>query len=484
MTKIKKTKKAKAAKKEDLYLDIYLPCESEIESNDEEKNLYSIPIRKEKFSFNAPIYSKIEQPLIDVKEETLNNVEEIIKENKNTKLTNRWAGFRAFNKKNKNQVKANKKENLRVKPYKAPNGNGLKKKMILAISSSLVVLAVAFIMITLFFNKVTISIVSQKGSIEYSGKIFIDAKINESDLSKNIIKGIAIEKEKSVNKEFEATGKVTGGAKAKGKIVIYNAFNTSPQILVQNTRFESPDGLIFRLDNRTTVPGGTIKNGELIKGSIEVMVTADSIGEGYNIDKVRFVIPGFKGTDRYLGFYAESLEKFSGGSSGESTVVSENDLKNAAKNISDILVSELEDQLNLEINNNQKAFKETIVRTISSPVYNVKAGDSVEKFTVEISGKIKAMVFEKSDYQTLLKNNISKGLSEDEELFGEPTETIENIKLNDSENQVEISLTVDYPTKKKIDSGEIFNSIKGQKINEVKSILLDTPGVEKANIKL
>ncbi|MFA5230373.1 MAG: hypothetical protein WC422_03050, partial [Candidatus Paceibacterota bacterium] len=174
---------------------------------------------------------------------------------------------------------------------------------------AILVLAGMFVILTFVTNSATVSINVQKGSIEYTGNLLVDINVTTADYTKNILPGRVVKTSQTVSETLDATGKVNGGAKAKGKLTVYNAYNTSPQILVQNTRFESPDGLIFRADARVTVPGATLKNGEIVPSSIVINVTAAETGNAYNISPVRFTIPGFKGTDRFTGFYGESQDK-------------------------------------------------------------------------------------------------------------------------------------------------------------------------------
>lgn len=105
--------------------------------------------------------------------------------------------------------------------------------------------------------------------------------------------------------------------KATGIIVIYNHFSPAPQRLIKNTRFESPTGRIYRINQSLTVPGQKTENGKVVPGSIEAQVFADAAGEEYNSALSDFTIPGFKSdSKRYAGFYARSKTALSGGFEG------------------------------------------------------------------------------------------------------------------------------------------------------------------------
>jgi hypothetical protein len=131
-----------------------------------------------------------------------------------------------------------------------------------------------------------------------------------------------------------ATGEEAAEIKASGKIIIYNDFSIEPQRLIVRTRFETPDGLIFRIPESVVVPGKTVKAGVETPGSIEVQVFADEAGDNYNIKKTDFTIPGFK-TDavRYKNFYARSSTNMVGGFIGKAKKVADADKAAALQSI-------------------------------------------------------------------------------------------------------------------------------------------------------
>lgn len=105
--------------------------------------------------------------------------------------------------------------------------------------------------------------------------------------------------------------------RGSGTIVIYNNFSSKPQRLIKNTRFETADGLIYRIAKSVSVPGTTVKGDRTLPGSVEAIVYADSPGKEYNIPLSDFTVPGFK-TDkaRFAGFYARSKTPMTGGFDG------------------------------------------------------------------------------------------------------------------------------------------------------------------------
>lgn len=107
--------------------------------------------------------------------------------------------------------------------------------------------------------------------------------------------------------------------KATGNIVVYNEYSNSPVRLLKNTRFATPDGLIFRAPASITVPG---KKGST-PGSVTVTVFADEPGANYNVGPIsKFTLPGLKSSgDMYEKVYARSSTAFSGGFVGSRPAV-------------------------------------------------------------------------------------------------------------------------------------------------------------------
>lgn len=125
----------------------------------------------------------------------------------------------------------------------------------------------------------------------------------------------------------KASGEEKVDKKASGTIVISNTYNDKPQRLINNTRFMSPDGKVYRIDASVVVPGIRTVGGKQAPGQVEATVYADTVGAEYNNDSTGtvFTVPGFKGDPRYDKIFAESKTELVGGFSGKMKVVSDAD---------------------------------------------------------------------------------------------------------------------------------------------------------------
>jgi len=143
-----------------------------------------------------------------------------------------------------------------------------------------------------------------------------------------------------------STGKLFEGKNSRGRITISNN-QARPWPLIPTTRFQTNDGLVFRINQYVTVPGGRADS----PGSIDVDVIADQfdangqpIGERGNIAPSRFFLPGLN-ADNQKKVFAESKTAFSGGETAVKKKIDERDIAAATnrlkKELSDAVETEL-----------------------------------------------------------------------------------------------------------------------------------------------
>lgn len=141
-------------------------------------------------------------------------------------------------------------------------------------------------------------------------------------------------------KEVPATTEEKVQKKASGKVLIYNAYSGQSQRLIKNTRLETPDNKIFRIDESVVVPGAKMAGSQVVTpGSVEAIIYADAPGKEYNIGLSDFTIPGFKGDPRFAKFTARSKSDspIGGGFSGTVKVPSSEDVAAAQKELKEDL---------------------------------------------------------------------------------------------------------------------------------------------------
>ncbi|MDB5260294.1 MAG: seg [Candidatus Nomurabacteria bacterium] len=200
-----------------------------------------------------------------------------------------------------------------------------------------VALAVAAYLLTYVFNSSTITIVPKYQDIDVNKTITFSKEGSGVEGVSFIVATSSITKSKAL--PLSETKQVQ--AKAQGKVIIYNNYDTNPQRLIKNTRFESSSGKIYRINESVTVPGKTGST----PGSLEVTIYADSYGADYNSAPTDFTIPGFKGGPMYSAFFARSDGPISGGASGNVSLASLSDINAAKDALALELIAKVKDDL-------------------------------------------------------------------------------------------------------------------------------------------
>jgi hypothetical protein len=183
------------------------------------------------------------------------------------------------------------------------------------------------------FTGATVTITPKTEATSTTQTFTAKRDVQGSDLDYQIVKI-----SKDLGKTVPANGEEKVERKASGQIVIYNNFNSSDQRLIKNTRFETPEGLVFRINESVVVPG---KKDATTPGSIMVTVYADEAGEKYNVPLKDFTIPGFKGDPRFKDIYARSKTEMKGGFVGTVKKVSDADKASTTKELDGTLTAEL-----------------------------------------------------------------------------------------------------------------------------------------------
>jgi hypothetical protein len=205
-----------------------------------------------------------------------------------------------------------------------------------------VIVLIAFLARELFAEQATITVTQKKKTVSIDG-IFIAKK----DAGQGELSFETVSASKDGSKTVPATGEKQVEIRASGTIVIYNNYSTASQRLIKNTRFETSDGRIYRIDQSITVPGKDKTSGT--PGSIEALVYADAAGTDYNIGLSDFTIPGFKGDPRYSKFYGRSKTTMTGGFIGKIETASPQDLSKAKNDLEASLRDDLTKNIEAQV---------------------------------------------------------------------------------------------------------------------------------------
>lgn len=248
---------------------------------------------------------------------------------------------------------------------------------------------------------VSVNLTLKKNNWNFSEPVTAVVGLSAADYASRRLPAETFTDQKSVTVTQLATGARKVERRAGGDVTIYNAFSSAAQPLVANTRLLTPEGLIFRLTEKITVPGAKIEQGKIIPSSVSARVIANQAGDKYNVGPVsRFSIPGFQGTSKYEGFYAASSAPIAGGFIGTAAYPVESDIKTATDKLKTLLA----DAVSLSIGNLPSNF--VVIDGASEVKYSQPvvddAVDDSKNFKVLGEASIKVLAFSATELNSLL----------------------------------------------------------------------------------
>lgn len=347
----------------------------------------------------------------------------------------------------------------------------------------IVVLALAFLLSTMFSGATVTVYPKQQQNVFVDGTFTAKQEPLPGELGYNIMTI-----ERTVSEEVEAQSGESVEEFASGEIIVFNEFDENPQRLIKNTRFESPEGNIYRIRDSVVVPGMSVgQSGQDVPGQIEVTVYADEPGDGYNLDETQFTIPGFEGTDRFDGFYARSKTPITGGFVGTKLSLPEDEEKAIRERLQEQLIAELE---KAAFSSSEKPegfylFEGAVITEFESLSSNEIDSDTVE---IREKGVLQALLFNEQAFASHLADSVVAGyddvpirLQNPEDLAITVTKVeSDTLPWDGSTYRVKITGAANFIWE--YDEEQLRQDLLGREDEALPTILSAYPGIERAEV--
>ncbi len=261
-----------------------------------------------------------------------------------------------------------------IEEMKRPTGFRPKRNRLFLIGGFTTLVILGFVGRELFKVQAIVTVTEKKQEVSVDSTFIAKKDFKDGELPFETVSSSGEQ-----SKTVPITGEEQVETRAEGTIVVYNNYSSASQKLIKNTRFETTDGRVYRIDNSISVPGKDKVTG--VPGSIEAVVYADAAGEAYNIGLSDFTIPGFKGDPRYSKFFARSKTTMKGGFIGKIKTASADDLKKGKEELRDSLKADLGKKIEAQIPEGFVLFPGAVYvefETLSPP----KSNELKEKATV------------------------------------------------------------------------------------------------------
>ena len=342
----------------------------------------------------------------------------------------------------------------------------------------------------LVLPEANIKISINKMPLKASIPVAVSKNINSSNLASGIIPGQYFSLNKSGSKIFTVEGENKEViSKASGYIEIYNAYGAASQKLVAQTRFETKEGKIFRIQNSIIVPGAKMISGSLTPSSIRAKVVADSAGEEYNIGSSYFTIPRFKGSSTNPGFYAKSTEPMAAGKIEVGKTLTNELLENAKNKLRDQLAEELEsDALSAVKDSDLKLIDGASSVKINEFKSSIPIGTDTDSFTVTMEIAWQALVFKEKDFMALIDNFIASKYPNAGNFSFSATggnNQIQYPKANSTDfkkGELFFTFNIDKENILAVNTADLQKELSGRGENDIRTLIADKKFINEATI--
>ncbi|MEK7068772.1 MAG: hypothetical protein AAB947_00125 [Patescibacteria group bacterium] len=269
--------------------------------------------------------------------------------------------------------------------------------------------------------------------------------------------------------------------KSSGTITIYNEYSKQSVKLLKNTRFATPEGLIFRIPTEVIVPGKV----NSIPGTISVTVFGDVAGEKYNVGSVaRFILPGLKSSpSMYSSVYASSKDAITGGFSGERPAASKQDIDSARANIRDRIHKKIVEAVRAKNSETTIAFFDLAYIAFESMPQTPEVNGGLR---IHERARVELPVFDADNFAFAVAKNVSADVEDESVVLKDADKLTAHLRASaiKIESLIQFTLKGSVQLVWKVDSLELSQAIAGRDRESFEAIIGGFSNIEEAQAKI
>lgn len=286
--------------------------------------------------------------------------------------------------------------------------------IIISMIIALILIGSAYILLV----KAQVKIFVEPKIIERDTQVVADPKQTSVNEDAKIIPGQVIETDVSGSAKDSASGKKQIGDPAKGMVRIYNATDKNLVLKIGQVII-SDSGVQIKLDKNVEVASKSASAAAPPSQSDPIGATAVAIGADGNIPSTMELKVGDYAKSDVV---AKSEGNFSGGTSKEVTVVSNEDQQRLLAKLSSDLRKQAQQKLQ-EKYPNKKIPEEALLEQINKKIFNKNINDQASEFTLSMTIRYKGTAFDDNDLKLIVSKLVNLQVPDGFKLDISATET-------------------------------------------------------------
>ncbi|MDQ3076155.1 MAG: hypothetical protein M3Q34_03445 [bacterium] len=341
-------------------------------------------------------------------------------------------------------------------------------------------------------------------SIFAKAKVVVDPKVEDIPLyhdfsafkdtnNEEVLPFSLVSLSDEVTKLVQSSEEKESEQQAKGKVMLYNSFSTTPQRLAKDTRLVGTNDKIYKTEIEITIPGMVKASPEKgikqnLPGSVEVNVYASESGEEYNTRPIDFKILGFKGTNKYDALYGRSKGDIAGGLKGKFNFISTEDKTKVENELKTTLEDKLLKKITEEIPEGYVLLKNATIFKTDDKEMSLVSKDKEVPFVLR--GTLYGFLFEEKSLTKKIVETVVPDYDNSEVYITNikdvaftttlPAGTTSYLNVKD----IDFNLSGTPKIVWKVDEEKLRNSLLSKSKDDFNQILAQFTNIDKANLTL
>ncbi|MEK7616758.1 MAG: baseplate J/gp47 family protein, partial [Patescibacteria group bacterium] len=318
----------------------------------------------------------------------------------------------------------------------------------------------------LFLQSAHVKIFIEPQVLEKDAEVTADPKVKSVLEDVKIIPGQIVETQVQGSGKGDATGKKEIGDPAKGTVVIYNKTFDS-KTLSKGSVLTATNGIKFSLDTSVGIASQSATEAGITYGKTNATVTAQIVGADGNLPS---------GTDLSVSnvqssqISAKAEGNFSGGTSKQVTVVSDDDQNRLLAQVAAQLRQQAQQKLQESLKD-KKILQEALSEEIVKKSFSKKINDQATDFSLNLTLQYKGTAFEDKDLKIIVSKLVNTQVPEGFELNLAETETQADVSKLEKDGKLIFLARFRAKLSPKLDLEKIKGEIKGKTPSDVAQTL-------------
>ncbi|HMR55057.1 MAG TPA: hypothetical protein PKD34_00490 [Candidatus Doudnabacteria bacterium] len=342
-------------------------------------------------------------------------------------------------------------------------------------------LIVVLVLTLVVLPSATVTIYAKGQNVARDLELTINSNASAVDVSRLTLPASAISENKEASQSFNVNGKKEVGAKAQGRVAIYNLTGSPLNLREQTTALTVGSKTYYFVGDQNGIVALEDANSDN-NATVADIIAADG-GEDFNLPagtRVEINNQAFGSQPQRL--YAKTVTQVIGGSSRFVSVISTEDIAEAQKT----LIRNAVDEINRSLPNNRKLVDGAYAVDLQNFTTDKPEGTETTTFNASANISIRGLAFNESELREMVRSRLEQTLGDDKTLQSKELDVVVNKigRLDYDAGLMQLSLHYESVALPNLDATAITNQLTAKSRAEAEDILLNNPDIERIDMKV